>query len=417
MRPRTRTPSGARSRSGTPSPAATLFLVLFAAQAGVVVLTPVVPDVAADFGASVADVGHLRVASALTGGLSALALGRLRATPPARTLLIGGLLVLAAGSAVSAAAPSLAFLAAAQAVVGVALAMLLAAGVVAAAEWVPAAGRSHALAWALAGPPAAWIVGMPAVAVAVDATGTWRMAWLAVPLLASAVALAAVALLRPAPPDGEQVHEAPAPAGERGVLAWAIGETLLFAAWGGTLVYAGALLRESYAVSLAQTGLALGAGAVAYLPGTFLARRWAETSAGRLLVASGSAAAVLTAVFGIVRPTVGFSVAIFAALAFAAAARTFAGSVYAVQASAKRRAAMTSARAAAMQFGYLLGAGVGAVALGAGGYGALGATLAGLFALTVVPHLLPSRSAASSVARPPMRSSSALRTGAVEAGK
>ncbi len=416
MRTRTRAPSSARSRSGTPSVAATLFLVLFAAQAGVVVLTPVVPDVAADFGASVGDVGHLRVASALTGGLSAIALGRLRSTPPARNLLIGGLVVLAAGSGASAAAPSLAFLAAAQAVVGVALAVLLAAGVTAAAEWVPAPGRTRTLAWALAGPPAAWIIGMPAVAVA--ATSSWRMAWLAVPLLSSVIALAAVALLRPAATAVEHPHERAAPAGERGVMAWAIGETLLFAAWGGTLVYAGALLRESYAISLPQTGLALGAAAVAYLPGTFLARRWAETSARRLLVASGSAAALLTAVFGLVRPTVGFSVAIFGALAFVAAARTFAGSVYAVHATAKRRAAMTSARAAAMQFGYLLGAGLGALALNAGGYGALGVTLAGLFALTVVPHVPPPRSStlAPPVARPSIWRSRPPRTGDFELG-
>jgi predicted MFS family arabinose efflux permease len=311
----------------------------------------------------------------------------------------------------SAAAPSLAVLAAAQALVGVALAVLLGAGVAAAGEWVPAAGRSRTLAWALAGPPAAWIVGMPAVA----ATGSWRVAWLAVPLLSTLVALAAVALLRPIAPAVDRPHDAAARAGERGIAAWAIGETLLFAAWGGTLVYAGALLRDSYAISLWQTGLALGAAAVAYLPGTFLARRWAETSAHRLLVASGSAAALLTAVFGIARPTVGFSVAIFAALAFVAAARTFAGGVYAVQATAKRRAAMTSARAAAMQFGYLLGAGVGAVTLSAGGYNALGATLAGLFALTVVPHLRPPRSV-SSVVRPAIPRSRPLRSGALETG-
>ena len=415
MRTRTRAPSGAPSGSGTRSVAATLFLVFFAAQAAVVVLTPVVPDVAADFGASVADVGHLRVASALTGGLSAIALGRLCSRLPVRGLLIGGLVVLATGSVASAAAPSLAVLAAAQALVGVALAVLLAAGVAAAGEWVPAAGRSRTLAWALAGPPAAWIVGMPAVAV--TATASWRMAWLAVPLLSSLVALAAVALLRPTRPAVDQLHDAAVHAGERGIAAWAIGETLLFAAWGGTLVYAGALLRESYAISLSQTGLALGAAAAAYLPGTFLARRWAETSARRLLVASGSAAALLTAVFGLVRPTVAFSVAVFAALAFVAAARTFAGSAHAVQATAKRRAAMTSARAAAMQFGYLLGAGLGALALNAGGYGALGAMLAGLFALTVVPHLPPHRRTATRpTARPPIWRSRSPRTEAWELG-
>lgn len=364
--------------------AATLFIVLFAAQASVVVLTPVLPDVAAEFGTSTARVGHLRVASALTGGLSAIALVRMRRRVAVGDLLIAGLLVLASGSAASAAAPSLVMLAASQAVVGVGLAILLAAAVTAAAEWVPVHRRNQTLAWALAGPPVAWVVGMPLIAVA--ATSTWRMAWIAVPLLSSLIALAAVVVLRPRAPRVD-APTAVATGRESGVMTWAAGETLLFAAWGGTLVYAGALLRESYASSLRETGLALGAAAIAYLPGTFAARRWADTSARRLAVASGLSAALLAAAFGIVRPAPAFSVAVFAALAFVAAARTFAGGVYALQASAERRAAMTSARAGAMQFGYLFGAGIGAVALGVGGYEALGATFSLLFACTVLPHL------------------------------
>ena len=376
--------------------AATLFAVLFAAQASLVVLTPVVPDLAAEFGTSTASVGHLRVASALTGGLSAIALARLRRRLAVGDLLIGGLVLLACGSAASAAAPSLVVLAAAQAVVGVGLAILLAAAVTAAAEWVPVHRRTQTLAWALAGPPAAWIVGMPLIALA--ATGSWRMAWVAVPLLSSLLGLAAVFVLRRRAPVAEARRTA-ARGREHGVVTWAAGETLLFAGWGGTLVYAGALLRESYASSLLETGLALGAGAVAYLPGTFLARRWGDTSVRRLAIASSLATAVLAATFGIVRPAPAFSVAVFAALAFVAAARTFAGGVYALQSSAQHRAAVTGARAAAMQFGYLIGAALGAVALSAGGYEALGATFSVLFACSLLPQLRTRRAERGSTAR------------------
>jgi predicted MFS family arabinose efflux permease len=48
-----------------------------------------------------------------------------------------------------------------------------------------------------------------------------------------------------------------------------------------------------------------------------------------------------------------------------------------------------SLRAAAIQFGYLLGAASGGAALAAGGYGLLGATIGALFLLGVAPHLRP----------------------------
>jgi predicted MFS family arabinose efflux permease len=46
-------------------------------------------------------------------------------------------------------------------------------------------------------------------------------------------------------------------------------------------------------------------------------------------------------------------------------------------------------RAAAVQFGYLLGAASGGAALAVGGYALLGATLGVLFLLGVAPHLRP----------------------------
>jgi predicted MFS family arabinose efflux permease len=48
-------------------------------------------------------------------------------------------------------------------------------------------------------------------------------------------------------------------------------------------------------------------------------------------------------------------------------------------------------RTAALQGGYFVGAAVGGAALAAGGYEALGLTLALLFAGATVPHLLPPR--------------------------
>jgi predicted MFS family arabinose efflux permease len=45
-------------------------------------------------------------------------------------------------------------------------------------------------------------------------------------------------------------------------------------------------------------------------------------------------------------------------------------------------------RTSATQLGYLLGAGLGGLALTFGGYGALGLTFAALYVLAVVPHAI-----------------------------
>ena len=58
------------------SPANALFLGLFASQAGVLVLSPILVDVARDFGVSTAVAGQLRLAAAPLAALVAFAVAR-----------------------------------------------------------------------------------------------------------------------------------------------------------------------------------------------------------------------------------------------------------------------------------------------------------------------------------------------------
>jgi predicted MFS family arabinose efflux permease len=69
--------------------------------------------------------------------------------------------------------------------------------------------------------------------------------------------------------------------------------------------------------------------------------------------------------------------------------RTIAGSAFGLGAAPDQRVAVMGLRAAAVQFGYLLGAAAGGAALAVGGYGLLGATIGTLFLLGVAPHLRP----------------------------
>ncbi len=369
-------------------PARTLFIAMFAAQAGFMVLAPILPEIGREFGVTTASAGQLRLASAAAGGATALATAPLARRKDLRGLLMLGLGLLAAGSAASALAPRFSVLIAAQLVVGAGLGIVVSAALAAAAEWTTPEGRSRVVSWALLGQPAAWVAGMPVAGVVggVD----WRLAWIAVPFLASLLGIAAVRRrpsdTRAAPPVGSwrRALENPHVAG------WALGELLAFAAWGGTLVFSGALFIESYGTSAAGAGVLLAIGAAAYFPGNLLVRRRLSAAARPVLRGFGLALAVGVAAFGIVRPGIGFSAALLAGLVFLAGGRTLAGSATGLDAAPEQKIGVTSVRGAATQFGYLLGSGVAGAALAAGGYPALGLTQGAMFAAgALAPIAIP----------------------------
>jgi MFS transporter, DHA1 family, inner membrane transport protein len=377
--------------------APTLFLCLFAAQAAVIAISPVLAEVAADLGVSTATAGQLRSLSGLTAGAAALAMGALSSRLGLRDVLLLGLGALAAGSLLSALAPTFTVLALAQLLVGAGLAAVLAAGLAAAAEWSTPEQTAAVLSWTLIGQPAAWIAGMPAIGLLGDVS--WRLGWVAVPFAAAVAAAVAVRRRPPEPPSDPARGSWRLLRRDPAVAGWALGELLAFSAWAGTLVFAGALFVETYGLSAGGAGLLLGLAAVAYLPGNFLARRWIAGSSRTLALALPLLAAALTAAFGAYRPATAVSFGLLAALAFFAAGRTIAGSALGLEVCSQRRVFAMRIRAAATQFGYLLGAALGGLALASGGYPAMGWTFAALFALAAAPHALAARPRRPSVAR------------------
>ena len=115
-------------------PSLVLFACLFASQSGLLVLSPILVDVAREFGVSTATAGQLRSISGATGGVTALVLATAARRPGLRELLSLGAALVALGSGLSAAAPSFTVLAAAQAVLGVGIGLLVAVGIAAAGE-------------------------------------------------------------------------------------------------------------------------------------------------------------------------------------------------------------------------------------------------------------------------------------------
>ena len=375
-------------RDGPRAVGIALLAALAASQAALVVLNPLLPDVAADLGVSVAAAGQLRTVSGLAAGLAALTAGLWATRVGLRELLLVGVGTLAVGSLVSAVAPDFQVLIAAQILAGLGIGLSYSAAVAATAEWSAAADRSRVLAIALLGPPLAWIIGMPLIGTVGEIS--WRLAWLVIPVTTAAGAIVLL-LRRPATPPADTRTGLRTVFGYPGVVRWSTGELLAFSGWAGALVYVGALLVDTYGLSIAATGLALGFGSLIYLPGNLLFRRWVDTHSRRMLVALAISAAGTVAVLYALRPSVWFTVGAFAVLSFIAGGRTLAGSARGLGLAPEVRLGVTGVRTAALQSGYFVGAAIGGVALASGGYSLVGLAFGALFVGAAIPHLVPLR--------------------------
>jgi predicted MFS family arabinose efflux permease len=227
--------------------------------------------------------------------------------------------------------------------------------------------------------PAAWIAGMPVVG-AVAGAG-WRVTWV-VPAVAG---LAALGLTRLRPRDVPS-RRGRASTWSADVARFTGGELLANAAWASVLTYSGALLLSSYGITPATAALGLGLVAAAMLPGTFTARRHAAQATRGRLIALTLAQAAAVVVLGAVRPAPAWTLALLAAMAFVNGWRSMMASALGMDTVPEDKLAVMSMRAAANQFGYLLGAAVGGLALAAGGFAALGVALSAMFVLGALVH-------------------------------
>jgi predicted MFS family arabinose efflux permease len=374
-----RTKTASIRRPGT---ALTLFAASFAGQAAVVVLTPMLTDVASAFDISTATAGQARGAAGIAGGVTALAIARAVGKYRLVALLRLGLALMIGALVAGAAAPTFTLLLVAQVFLGAGVSMVISGSLAAAAEWPEARDRARVLTITIVGPAAAWIVGIPLVGIASDLS--WR-AGLAVPAASAAIALALISAhgggLEPVRPRSRGLID------DRGLVPWAAAELLGAAAWAGTSVYSGAMLVETYGVSVAGAALLLGLSAIAYIPGAFLTKRWIDGNWRLPLIVYTAALALITIVTYGATLGAGFTTATFTVLVFLAGGRTTASAGYSLGASPGRRVGVSSLRAASVQFGYLLGAAVGGLGLALGGYAAAGVLLAVMFVLSSAIHM------------------------------
>ena len=349
-----------------------LFLCLFAGQAALIAMSPVLADAAGDLHVSTAVAGQLRTITGLAAGITALTLAAVAGRVGLGRQLLAATAVLAIASIASAAAPSFPLLALAQVPVGVAVAVLTTAGTLAAADWVAPELRTRTLSWALVGQPAAWIVGMPLAGVLGE--HSWRYGWW------SCRSPPRWRQRRPSPrgrgsrPSNRDPRpRAPCSPTARSRAGWhpSCSRTPPGRERSSTR---GALCRFVRIPTL--TGCLLAVAAVAYVAGNIVSRRLVPEEPRRALVVLARPFAVTDGLFGAAHT--GSRCATCSprgAAAAVAGGRTLVASAFGLATAPEIRPAVMGLRAATMQFGYFVGSIAGGTALAVGGYGALGITM------------------------------------------
>ncbi|CAN5174721.1 hypothetical protein BH20ACT20_BH20ACT20_06190 [soil metagenome] len=387
-----------------------LVLATTATQASIVVLAPLLVEIARDLGVSLSAVGVARSVLAGTAVAVSLAIGPLIDRIGVRPLIVRGAGIALAGAAATAAAPSLGFFYAAHAITGAGVACLLSAGFAGVASSFEPADAPWAMGYVVGAQSLAWIVGNPIVGLLAEA-GSWRLSYL-VPAVICLAALA-TALLAPrtdrpayAPGNALSIREGLAavfrdPAARR----WTIAELVAYSAWTAELTYAGAFYIESYGVGEATVGVLLALGSVVFLISSLSTSRLTGRLPRRpLLVATALGMGLMLIPLLNVAPAVWVTLAFFCVLAVLAGVRSTGSSSLGLELLPANPGSMMSARTASAQLGYVVGAAGGSVVLAVAGFGELGFVLfAGMAfsALLLARVRSPSPRQASAVAEPP----------------
>jgi MFS transporter, DHA1 family, inner membrane transport protein len=367
------------------SPATVLFMCVFTSQAAVLVLAPILVSIAHDLHVSTAVAGQLRIFGVPVAIVVALALARYGGRVRLRRLLLGSSASIATGSVVSALAPSFIVLALAQVPLWIGVAGLVAAGIGAAGAWSEPEMRSRVVARALAGAPAAWVIGMPTIGAVADVS--WRLAFVAVPLPAAAVT---AALLIVSGEEGSHEQRNTSLAlllRQPRARSWALGELLAMSAWAGTLVFSGALFIETYGTSTETTGLLLALIAIAYLGGNAVGGRIRERcSLRRTLLYTNLGAALAIAAVWTLTPHVVATLLLFALASAVVGARTVVGTSYGFVVAGEQKLEVGAARALFTHIGYLMGSLLGGAGYLVGGRPVVGFGFAALLLIAALPY-------------------------------
>jgi DHA1 family inner membrane transport protein len=244
-------------------------------------LGPIAPEVARSLGANVPAVMTASAAFGLGTAASAVFLGRLIDRYGPRRMLIAALLLLAAGLAGCAAAPTLALLVLAQLVVGIASGIALPAIYTLASVIAPAGRESETIGLVLTGWTLSMVAGVPLSAATADFAG-----WRAVYVVVAAATLIACAAVRFAALHEEFTGKATSPLaalGVRGAAPLLLACAAFMAAFYGVYAYIGDHLHTALGLPVSANGVVAASYGLGFGSAAFLDRLIDRFGAGRLL--------------------------------------------------------------------------------------------------------------------------------------
>ncbi|MDQ3644638.1 MAG: MFS transporter [Actinomycetota bacterium] len=385
-----------------------LVLATTATQASIVVLAPLLVEIARDLGVSVSAVGVARSVLAGTAVAVSLAIGPLIDRIGVRPLIVRGAGIALFGAAATAAAPSLALFYGAHAVTGAGVACLLSAGFAGVASSFGEGDAAWAMGYVVGAQSLAWIFGNPLIGLLAEAV-SWRLSYL-VPAVICLAALATALLVprtdRPqATGAAVSIREGLSTVfGDPSARRWTIAELVAYSAWTAELTYAGAFYIESYGVGEATVGVLLAIGSVVFLISSLnTARLTSRLPRKPLLVASALGMGLMLIPVLNVAPAVWVTLTFFCVLAVLAGVRSTGSSSLGLELLPASPGSMMGARTASAQLGYVVGAAGGSLVLAVAGFGELGFVLfAGMAfsALLLARVGAPSPRPAGAVAEP-----------------
>jgi DHA1 family inner membrane transport protein len=244
-------------------------------------LGPIAPEVARNLGTSVPAVMTASAVFGLGTAASAVFLARLIDRHGPRRMLLAALLILAAGLASSAAAPSLALLIAAHLVIGVAAGIAIPAIYTLASVIAPAGRESETIGLVLTGWTLSMVAGVPLSAAIADFAG-WRTVY-AVVAAATLIACVAVRLTHVQDQPAGKTTSPLAALGVRGVGPLLTACAAFMAAFYGVYAYVGDHLHAGLGLPVSANGLVAVSYGIGFGAAAFLDRLIDRFGAGRLL--------------------------------------------------------------------------------------------------------------------------------------
>ena len=244
----------------------------FAISLNLVIVAPLLPELATSFGRPVGDLGVLVTAFALPYALLAPVLGPASERLGRRTLVLAGIACFVLGQVGAVIAPTLSMLLAARALVGLGAAAFTPAAYAYLGDHSLPQRRARVIGAVLLAATFGSIVGLPLGGLAVARAG-WRGAFVLLGVLGLLALLALAAALerdRPTAVSRGYARDLAAVVRAPG-MGWTLAVTVLWSAgYNGTLAFVGALMAERYGLAADQIALLLAGLGVAGLAGNRL---------------------------------------------------------------------------------------------------------------------------------------------------